>query len=810
MKLICIRLHPFGGTANRSCYLHDGVNVLEGPNEFGKSTLINALWNVLFTPTNLTPANLRKTMGRWYPKPHGDHAQVSLEFYAGGQKWMLQKTWGAGASSSLQADDAAGIADPATVQLQLNRLLIRNEATWRQVLFTGQAQLVATIEQLRAQHGEMDDVQPLLAGATTLSGDIPAEKLTAALETKISQHFGRWDQLTHRPASGKGIDDPWVKGVGPLLDAWYEMERTRRNLDEVRQHEKSVDEINLQIKSLVGEMSSDKDFILTGRSLRDQLATREGLEQRCQRLGAELKVLKQIMMEWPGAANVIDAKKSEQAGVESTLKSLEVELSASRKRLQASQLRSTYGLIVAAKNDWQTASKNLAKFKPVEAESLAELQRIEDEIHSARINLAAQKLTAKLESSNALFVTVQLGTEQPEEVGISPLTVWKNQADGIFRLDYQDLKVSVESGGGHVKDLLSALEKAQTRQAEILKSLGHQDLQAAKVADSEYKRCAAEEGEKKRIYTAALAGRGQEEWDADMTALSNLPETRSVEILETENRNFRDRRLLLEHQIRQEHEKVHSWTRDYGSLDSLTETILVKAAELAHATRELEALPKLPEGFTSISEYLYLLTRKEGEQNEREQALNNLKLSLASLHGVTPSSTTEELSIDLEIKEREFKRQREDGKALLRIQSRLQTILVESGTSNPLQGLADAISKHFRTLTSDCYNEVTLDGTAPATVEGTLKIEAKLLSQGTLGSLALATRLGLSELYLKDMEGFIALDDPFTDMDPYRRNAAARTIGVFGKQRQVLLFTCHPEHARELAEIAGAHSPIFK
>ena len=89
MKLCRIQLHPFGGVVDRNCDLHEGLNIVEGPNEFGKSTLNNALWHALFTPTNLTPANLRKTMGRWFPKPTGDHARVTLEFEAQGQKWNL-------------------------------------------------------------------------------------------------------------------------------------------------------------------------------------------------------------------------------------------------------------------------------------------------------------------------------------------------------------------------------------------------------------------------------------------------------------------------------------------------------------------------------------------------------------------------------------------------------------------------------------------------------------------------------------------------------------------------------------------------
>ena len=52
MKLLSIRLHPFGGTASRTCTLHDGITVLEGPNVFGKSSLSNALWPALFTPTH--------------------------------------------------------------------------------------------------------------------------------------------------------------------------------------------------------------------------------------------------------------------------------------------------------------------------------------------------------------------------------------------------------------------------------------------------------------------------------------------------------------------------------------------------------------------------------------------------------------------------------------------------------------------------------------------------------------------------------------------------------------------------------------
>ena len=51
---------------------------------------------------------------------------------------------------------------------------------------------------------------------------------------------------------------------------------------------------------------------------------------------------------------------------------------------------------------------------------------------------------------------------------------------------------------------------------------------------------------------------------------------------------------------------------------------------------------------------------------------------------------------------------------------------------------------------------------------------------------------------------FFFLDDPFTAIDSTRRAAAIRAIGAFEENHQVLFHTCHPDHAGELQELAGA------
>ena len=806
MKLLSIRLHPFGGTANRTCTLHEGINVLEGPNEFGKSTLSKALWHGLFTPTNQTSAKLRDTMGRWYPKPGGDHARVTLEFEANGHKWTLHKTWGVGAASSLQAEGFAGIADPGEVQKQLNTLLRRNEATWQQVMFTSQAQLAATMELLQQNSAKVDDVQSLLAGPAAIPGDIPPDKLAAALEARIAQHFGRWDVSSNGPERGRGIDNPWANGKGPLLDAWYALETVRRDLGNVIRHEESVDEINERISSIAGDMSADDAFVTTGRSLRDGLGRRDGLEARCELLANEVKLLKEIMTAWPGAAQVIQGKETALAGINQDLTALEIELKNARKRSQAEQLRASHGRLTIAKNDWQHAANHLAESKAVAPELLTELKRLEKKIQELGIQIAAQKLTAKLESTTPLSVTVQRGTGDPETITLTPSEPWQNQAEGIFHLEYQDLKLSVESGTGDVKALFTDLEAHQNRQAEILDTLGHENLADVQAADTDHQKRTIEETAKKGLYHAALQGRSEEDWATDMAALADLPETRSVEVLENEKNLLVERKAALDHEIRQGQEKIDKWTTDHTDLDSLTNKFINKTADTNQAKQDLAGLPALPDGFTSIPEYLDLLTRKESAREQNEQLLVALKLNQAGLTGAAPENTAEELRAELEIKQREFERRQADGQALLRIRAKLRAVIDERGIDDPMQGLTTAVSNHFSNLTGGRYQEVTLDGTAPTRVGGAFTLDRALLSQGTLGSLALATRLALSELYLKDMGGFFLLDDPFTEMDATRRAAAVEAIGSFSQKHQVLFFTCHPEHAGELQDLAGARS----
>lgn len=462
--------------------------------------------------------------------------------------------------------------------------------------------------------------------------------------------------------------------------------------------------------------------------------------------------------------------------------------------------------MVEARKNLQAAAGKLEGSKEIPSETLKELKALAPMIEGLRIQIAAQKLSARLESKSPVRVTVARGVEAPETLEVNPGTPWEGQAEGKLRFDLQNLSVEVASGTGDVQSLFAQLEEKASRQQEILDGLNLSDLAAVEVADRDHEQRVSDEKSARKIY-AALQGETEEDWSAEIAALNALPDTRSVSVLEGERADEVTKKAKLEVEIQQVQQNVEKWVQEYTDLDSLTARILENATELAGAEKGLAGLPSLPEGYESVASYLEELSLKEQSQSQADEALRNLKIEHAGLIGTAPKHSAEELREALEAKERAFQREEATGQALLRIRAKLEEVVAKRGDVDPMAGLAEAVSRHFKDLTCGRYEGVRLDGAAPVEVNGPLSLETGLLSQGTAGSLALATRMALGELYLDGMDGFLVLDDAFTDMDPGRRLAAAQCLGAFAQNRQVIFFTCHPNHARELEESAGGKAP---
>ena len=104
MKLLALRVAAFRRFSQPAAVegFGDGINVLAGPNEMGKSTLFHALEAAFLTRYKVTGAALDMM------RPHaGGEPVVEVEFEAQGRRWSIRKQFGRGASAVL-TDVTAG------------------------------------------------------------------------------------------------------------------------------------------------------------------------------------------------------------------------------------------------------------------------------------------------------------------------------------------------------------------------------------------------------------------------------------------------------------------------------------------------------------------------------------------------------------------------------------------------------------------------------------------------------------------------------------------------------------------------------
>lgn len=104
---------------------------------------------------------------------------------------------------------------------------------------------------------------------------------------------------------------------------------------------------------------------------------------------------------------------------------------------------------------------------------------------------------------------------------------------------------------------------------------------------------------------------------------------------------------------------------------------------------------------------------------------------------------------------------------------------------------------YFKAITENAYEDlrISLSAKHVSLIDRHGKQKTvEQLSRGTREQLLLALRLGLIEEYEKNAEPLpIALDDIMVNFDEERTENLAKVLTEFAQNRQVILFTCHPE-----------------
>ncbi len=799
MRLTSVRLFPFGRFADASWDLAKPLVVVHGPNEIGKSTLRQAIVHALFTPTKLTANRLALALGPWLPLPAGDYAAVTLTFEHAGTTWTLEKRWGAGSASRL-SDGTTSLADPEAVQKRLADMLAHSEATFRHVLFTGQAELERTIDAIKENAASLRDVRDLLGAAAGAGADVDEQKLRTLLEAKVRAAFSRWDDARARPerqnGQERGIANPWKKEVGDILAAWYAWQSIVAEHQAILDVEKECDRVGLDVAAIEESIREREAFVTTYGGLRGDLAERGQLEERKPRLEQSVAAMKEAFSGWPKAQAEIDAWQKRKPEIEDHLGKLRQERADAETRRAGAATAASFDRITQAKQASEDAEKEVGKLAHPGDDVLSEIARLEKEITHAENQLAARTLSWRIEAEKLEAIAVERGSEPGETVTVGPEAA-DGTAQGRVRLRFAGITLTVESGTDDVDAIFASLANNQNHLAEKLAACATASPEAARITAEKHREAVATAATQKKIYEGLLLGKSFEEWAEQVQAVATLPATRDLAVIDAEITTAGKQLASGEADAGNSEEAIARWAKQYTDPDTLGGQLLEAQSSLKKTVERLKAIPELPEGFATAKEFLEALDGAVAERSAAERQLTGKREELARVTERLADRRSEDEAERAEGAKRAFERAHAKGRAYLRIRAELERITAASG-DDPLAAFNAKVADVFSRITGTPAS-LEFDGQVPASVvREAVSLRPERLSQGGSGALALAVRLAMAEAYLADGDGFIMLDDPFVHFDATRMSVAADILRQFAAHSQVIYFTCHDHHAERL------------
>ena len=799
MRLTSIRLHPFGTFQDMSWDLSSPLVVINGPNETGKSTLRQAIFHSLFTPTDLTPAKLRDLISPWFPLPDGDYAAITVGIENDGNHYRLQKRWGSQAVSSLTTPDGSKLGETKTIAAILENLCGHNEATFRHVFFTGHDELESTIAKLDAHALDLRDIRSLAETGKESAGDVDQRRLEQVLEDRIKSYFSRWDDSRQRPMRQNGqekvIGNEWKQGVGKILAAWYTWQRFLDDHKNILSLEKEIDDITSQLLTIEDQIKTDRSFLTKFGMMRDQLAERRIMVERITRLTGEVGILKKAFAAWPTAKAAVDAWETHRKALINQTNKLQDELGTARAREQAEGFTASYTAIQAAKNSMAEALRAVGDISLLDPDTLSLVETLDSEITSLSHKLAAHSLTYSIESQANKSALVTDANEPPKsiELGANPII---GTASGRVRIETADLIITVDSGEENIQTVLENLNTKRKSLHQLLEKYTAASVVEAKEQAAQHADLTHRLKIKQETYRALLQGKTQSEWDQEFNALESLPQTRESKSVEQELESVRHLIATGEKEIEIHQQTILAWEQAYTDLETLGEKLLLTKQTLHSTESKLTSLPEVPFGFSSIDEFLHSLDAAQERMNAGSEPRSQLGSKRGTLEGQLGDRRSEDITEEAEQARCQFDRILEEGNCYKRIEKTLTQ--VSSNASNSLDQLSQRTAEIFSGI-SCSDSQLEFDDTLPSHItRGNVTLSPDRLSQGARGALAIAIRIALAESYLESSDAFIMLDDPFVHMDTDRLAQAISVLKSFSAKHPVIFFTCHENQAKLL------------
>lgn len=776
MKIKNLSCTQFAGLRDCSISFTDGINVIFGKNESGKSSLVNLLSRTLFQKAKLNGKSDTDFMDLYFPArsrngAQGDFCDGKVTFQTENGTFVLSKDWSRSDPRCTLSTPDGAIRTQSTIDALLKEQLVYGEGVYAELLLSSQYNTSTALQTiLDSKRSDVkQELTEVLSQAFVESKGISVDAIEHAIEEKISKISGKhWDPERNAPKRTTGR---WANSLGEILTAYYNMEDAKKVLADLSMLEQATMDAANRLSEADGALADAKEHFNRFSGYANDLMLQKMRNAAIKRLEADLHELQAALQKWPQ----LDEKLSSAKALRSERRQAEC-LQTYR---AAKAVSDRIGQLESTLPDPQPEKEEIAQLKDAQRR----LMRLEGRLcgmnllasihmhgnHQVQITSVLSGKPIALENGLvSITEAVRISVENMMDMQLSPADV------DVAKVEDQ---IAVENG-----NIRAILDKYAVQSLEELENLSQSISETKRRIDDQSRELTRILGKNTLQQLQETAGsqdvRSVEELDEVIQASFALPLETFIAQAELTTKNYEEK---------------------YGSIAELEAMVAATKQELEEKQADLPGEVEIPEEYRAIADPKAHLERLEQTlnacQGARDEAFSE-NSRICTQFEVFQKNLPDDPRAEAEQAEQIYK----ETEALLAHWLHIREVFEaqkQELKDSPLQDLADRFSHYLGLLSKGGVSTEFPDADKlnMQIFSHNKLLDFGKLSEGTKETVSLAFRLSVLDHLFPDGGGMIVFDDPLTDMDADRVRQACTLIKECAQKHQVIFLTCHEEYA---------------